>query len=165
MKWCPLILMIIIAVAYYPTVFKIVASSIQVQKTKDNVLTFDWKSLRKNSQYGCPKNAVKLQDFLLKQSNIISSRAIFISGLAQQGIMRFMPTPVVYDESDHVANSFVVFVSLAMALSYFSGNIFFVFQIFIPDTIKSMQLPFAILIYPLQPFAFFVTLVVLLLSL
>ena len=157
MKWFPLILMIIIAVAYYPFMFKIVLSQLKLQNysTTDAVARVDDDDVVRESIYGSSNRSESLQEFLLKQSNVVAGRAIFISGLAQQGIMRFMPTPEVYKESDHLANAFLVFVSFAMAFSYFAGNIALLFQMFIPDTIKSKQLAFAIMIKPIANFFFF----------
>jgi hypothetical protein len=149
--------MIIIALAYYPFMIKIVFSQLKLQDYSDDNLMdrIDDKKLVEDSAYGDKSRSEPLQNFLLKQSNIVAGRAIFISGLAQQGIMRFMPSPAVYKESDHGANSFLVFVSFAMAFSYFSGNIFLIFQVFIPDTVKSKQLAFAIMIKPIANFLFF----------
>jgi hypothetical protein len=156
MRWCPLILMVTIAIAYYPFMLKIVFAQLSLQRYSaiDNLDMIDADKLVKESCYGCPTRIESLQDFLLKQSNIVAGRAIFISGLAQQGIMRFMPTPVVFSESDHAANSFLAFVSFAMALSYFAGNIFLLLQVFIPDTVKDKQLPFAILVKPIANILF-----------
>lgn len=155
-KWCPLVLMIVIAIAYYPFMLKIVFSQLSLQSycPVSGLPQVDEKKLVSESVYGNPSRTESLQDFLLKQSNVVAGRAIFISGLAQQGIMRFMPTPAVFSESDHAANAFLVFVSFAMALSYFSGNIFLIFQVFIPDTIKEKQLPFAIMIKPISNILF-----------
>jgi len=156
MKWCPLILMVIIAIGYYPFMFKIVLSQLSLQQycPISGVAVIDDEKLVAESIFGCPQRIESLQDFLLKQSNIVAGRAIFISGLAQQGIMRFMPEPVVFSSDDHAANSFLVFVSFAMALSYLSGNVFLLLQVFIPDTIKEKQLPFAILIKPIANILF-----------
>ena len=145
--------MIIITVALVPYFFKIAVSQLQLQTYgKKYVEPVDDKKLVKESPYGNENRSESLQDYLLKQANIISGRAIFISGLAQQGIMRFMPTPAVFSDDDHFANSFLVFISFAMALSYFAGGVFFLFQVFIPDTIKEKQLAFAILIQPVAKF-------------
>ena len=156
MKWFPLVLMVIIAIAYYPVMFRIVKSQLLLQfyGEESYIDQIDDEKLVRDSPYGSKNRSESLEEFLLKQSNVVAGRAIFISGLAQQGIMRFMPTPVVYDDDDHAANAFLVFVSFAMALSYFSGNIFLLFQVFIPDTIKIKQLAFAILIQPMARFLF-----------
>lgn len=148
--------MIITALVYYPFMFKIVMSQLKLQAYQEPIFArIDDKEIVKNSIYGDPMRSEPLQDFLLKQSNVVSGRAIFISGLAQQGIMRFMPTPVEFRAQDHAANLFLVLVSLAMGFSYFSGNIFLLFQVFIPDTIKSKQLAFAIMIKPIANILFF----------
>ena len=87
MKWCPLILMVIIAVAYRPFLRKIVKSYIQVVAVcpNTNKFVFNADKLERESEYGNKNRAETLQDFLLKQSNVVAGRAIFISGLAQQG--------------------------------------------------------------------------------
>ena len=152
MKWFTLLLLTAVALVWWPVAIKIAVSQLKLQHYggyNSGVELVDYKEILASSHFGSENRSESLQSFLLKQANIVSSRAVFIAGLAQQGIMRFMPDPVVYGEDDHPANAFLVFVSIAFAASYFSGNVFLLFQVFIPDTVKLKQLAFAIMIYPI----------------
>ena len=132
-----------------------------------------------NSEYGQFKRGVgedAYEDQLIAQCNILSGRAIFIAGLGQQGMLRFMPnagldygmgawlhpiknspapggTPhFAYDNI--AANSFIVFATLATGLAFVSGFIFTALDIWINDAAKKKQLAFAILVTPLARAAF-----------
>ena len=132
-----------------------------------------------NSTYGRFKRGVgedAYEDQLIAQCNTMSGRAIFIAGLGQQGMLRFMPnagldygmgawlhpiensparggTPhFAYDNI--AANSFIFFATLATGLAFVSGFIFTALDIWINDAAKKKQLAFAILVTPLARAAF-----------
>ena len=95
------------------------------------------------------------EDYILKQCTTIGARSIFIAGLGQQALMRFMPSPLIFLETDHSANFFLVTASFATASGMISTFINVTILVFLPDMPLSKQRLFAILIKPISQLSFF----------
>jgi hypothetical protein len=108
-----------------------------------------------NSPYGkMNKDGDRYELVLVNHCSVISERAVFIAGLAQAGMMRFMPAPIVFPMNDFPANSFIFFTSMATALSFVSGFLLTSVEIFTSDTDLDCQLAYAINISPLAKTCF-----------
>jgi len=189
MKYFPFGMMILFAILMYTgwyMVPRIAAQLHTIGRDEEEVSAHQEfaDSVINDSKYGKFKREGHddpYESTLLKHCSTISGRAIFIAGLGQQAMMRFMPnagldygmgawTPnsTIYENpspipggtphfayDDIAANSFLFFATLATGLAFVSGFTLSTVEIFVADAPEQKQLAFAILVTPLARACYF----------
>lgn len=116
---------------------KIRANFIDKMDVKDIIKNFPEYSARLGDKYNV---------YFAKESSIIATRALFIAGLTQNGMMRFSSfTPL----DSYLGQSFIIFSTIATAASLLSGVLLIWANVFLVDTESEKQLAFSILLAPL----------------
>jgi hypothetical protein len=116
---------------------KIRANFIDKMDVKDIIMNFPEYSERIGDKYNV---------YFAKESNIIATRALFIAGLTQNGMMRFSSyTPL----DSYLGQLFVIFSTISTATSLLSGVLLIWANVFLVDTESEKQLAFSILLAPL----------------
>ena len=87
LKWFPLVAMVFACGAYWSGVVDIIKKQFRFQTnfgSGDKEWLVDEKKIVEESPYN-NRTGELLEDFVMKQASVVSGRAIFIAGLAQNG--------------------------------------------------------------------------------
>lgn len=162
MKWFVFIVMIITVILFIYGIIYVVKCQLSLQfhiaKNKFNVSKQDLEKLKEDNTNLNPDDIVKkfpeyserlgdrYDKYFTQESNTISTRALFIAGLAQNGIMRFSEFTLT---DNYLGQSFIVFSTIATASAFLAGIVLIWSNVFLIDTETNKQLAFSILLAPL----------------
>ncbi len=87
-------------------------------------------------------NATDLPDLLMKQSNLIAGRAVYVAGMIQNGIMRYRAQQP--DDDNNIGHFYLLLCTVAAALALFAGMTLSTMAIFIEDTPDDLKVDYAV---------------------